>query len=387
MQPDPFRIAFFSYSGGMGGAEHSLLGLVKRLSPAHFEPVLFHIEQGAFIDEVRAAGITTVKIPLRANLARFRRGALVHALLLSPFSAISFVAWFIRFRQALRKYRIDCVHANQPKSHLLAMLSTGRLPYVLHMRDIFANGSLPGLLYRIFFSLQRGRIVAISHAVAAALSPRLRNCATVIHNGAEIPAQMKSMQEARAGLGISPGERVICCMGRLAPWKGIEMILEACASLPTGKRPLLLVVGGAIYWEAAYEEDLRQTAERLGIANRVRFVGYQKNISHYFWASEFLVHAAADEPFGRVLIEAAGHGRCALAFRCGGIPEIVEHEATGLLVDERSPVALAAGLTRLLDNAPQTALMGDNARERALRLFSIDGHVSRMQDLFMEILA
>lgn len=386
MQPKPYRIAFFSYSGGMGGAEHSLLGLLKRLSPERFAPILFHIEQGVFIDEVRAAGITTVNLPLGANLARFRRGSLMRNLLRSPLSVLAFLPWILRFRRALRQHRIHCIHANQPKSHLLTMLFAGRLPYVLHLRDIFERNSLPGLLYRFFFSSRRGRIIAISNAVAQELGQRLKGRTTVIYNGAAIPERVKSKAEAREILGISPRDRVVCCMGRLAPWKGIDIVLDACASLPQTRRPLLLIVGSAMYWESSYEEGLKRKAASLGLANRVRFEGYRQNISDYFWAAEFLVHAASNEPFGRVLIEAALHGRCALAFGDGGIPEIVEHEATGLLVDERTPAALARALAQMLDNAEQTERMGENARKRALRLFTMDKHVDRVQGVFAEIL-
>ena len=139
---------------------------------------------------------------------------------------------------------------------------------------------------------------------------------------------------------------------------------------------------------------VRRTIEaevrRLGLASRVRLVG---NVPHREVAdvvrrcSVFVLHGVVDERGNHdgipvALMEAMAAGKAVVSTRVSGIPELVEHERTGLLVEERDEEALASAMRRLLLDRDQREALGKAARERVSRDYTLDRCASEMERLF-----
>lgn len=377
------KIAFLSYASGMGGAEHSLLGLLSSLSRDTFEPCLYHTETGPFPQAVSRLGIRTVHLPLGFDPRVFERHQLAKAFFFRPDVPFRILYWLRNFSRILRQEQIDLLHANQPKSHLLAMLVFARVRYVLHLRDIFGRRSIARALYGVLFSPGRGRAVAISHAVAASYPAVVRGKTDVIHNGTILPDLTKAERPTKE----SPVPKTICAVGRLVPWKGFDLLFESFQMI-AGEFPetKLRIFGEVLYWNSAYKEHLENLIQKLGLAERTRLEGYREDLSEAFGESRFLVLPSRDEPFGRVLIEAMAHGRPVIAFRTGGVPEIVTHKKEGLLVEERSAAALASAMQWMLSHPMEAERMGREGRRCVEERFSLDRHAENMMRLFHSIL-
>jgi glycosyltransferase involved in cell wall biosynthesis len=184
---------------------------------------------------------------------------------------------------------------------------------------------------------------------------------------------------------LSPdGAPVALYVGRLVTFKGLDHLLDALALLRQHGRTLPQVV---LAGDGPHGAALQQRARRLGIDDRVQFVGSQPNHTLPAWhaASDMLVLPSTDhETFGIAACEAMGCGRPVIAARTGGLPEVVRHEATGLLVEPANAAALADALERLADDAALRARYGAAAAEWVRTMFTWDHVLRRVWQFYDE---
>lgn len=158
----------------------------------------------------------------------------------------------------------------------------------------------------------------------------------------------------------------VLALGRMVREKGFDIALQAVAKLPEIR---LLLAG-----DGTELPGLRQMAHELGMAEKVEFLGWvhpESVPSLMARADVVLVPSRWQEPFGLVAVQAAQMARPVIASRVGGLPEIIRHEETGLLVPPEDPDALAMALQAVKDNPELTTRLGQNARTHAETCFTI----------------
>lgn len=144
---------------------------------------------------------------------------------------------------------------------------------------------------------------------------------------------------SRAALGTPDDAPVLLALGRLHPNKGFDVLLDAMAALP--HHYLWLGGGGPL------ERELKKQAEAIGIAERVRFIGWQEHTPPLFAAADIFVCSSRHEPFGNIVIEAWLHGVPLVAAASEGPAALIADGVNGLLVPVDDAAALAAAVARL----------------------------------------
>jgi glycosyltransferase involved in cell wall biosynthesis len=216
------------------------------------------------------------------------------------------------------------------------------------------------------FGIPRDRIKVIPCGVDTAL----------FHRGQHMPAVE---DRARSGGETLP---LIVCVARLAPVKNLALLLRACANLrDRGVRFRCVLVG-----DGRCRDDLERTRERLGLQQLVEMAGEAEQTEVLSWwrRASIAVLSSDSEGMPISLMEAAACGVPAVATRVGGIPELVEHEVTGLLTPPGDAAALADTLERLLTNPRLAAEMGVAARRRVEEKFSVKLQFDRLVGLVAE---
>lgn len=132
---------------------------------------------------------------------------------------------------------------------------------------------------------------------------------------------------------------LVCAMGRLHENKAFDVLLDAIAAT----RDIWLWLAGAGPLDAA----LKNQVDQLGIADRVRFLGWRDDIGALHGAADVFVCPSRHEPLGNVVLEAWAHKKPVVATKAQGPQEYMVHEQTGLLVDIDHPQQMADALTRL----------------------------------------
>ena len=159
---------------------------------------------------------------------------------------------------------------------------------------------------------------------------------------------------ARAALGLD-GRPLLLYVGRIAPIKGLETLLDAVARLAARGHGLrLLVVGGEADEPLdGHEITLRRRSDALGLGDAVRFVGAQPQpaLRDFYVAADALVLPSYYESFGMVALEAMACGTPVIASRVGGLTTTVRDGVTGFLVPEGDVPALAERMEHLLADA------------------------------------
>lgn len=148
-------------------------------------------------------------------------------------------------------------------------------------------------------------------------------------------------------------------IGRAGPGKGTDTLMEAAALLASDGHDFEIVCAGD------GEAFIAAEAARNDIADRVRCVGWQRDLGQFLKSIDLLVLPSVKESFGLVLIEAMAHGKPVLSTRCHGPASIVEDGETGYLVPIGDAAALADGLRRAMSD-PDRAAKGRAAYERVL---------------------
>jgi glycosyltransferase involved in cell wall biosynthesis len=158
------------------------------------------------------------------------------------------------------------------------------------------------------------------------------------------------------------GAPTVVLPGRLTPWKGQAVLLEAVALL--ARRDVVCLLVGSDQGRRRYTAGLTSQAQALGIGERVRLVGQCDDMPAALMLSDVVVHASTEpEAFGRVVIEAQAMRRPVIAADLGGPVETVEHGVTGLRVPPGDPVALAVAIGQMLAlPADQRQALGRRAR-------------------------
>lgn len=365
-------VLFVDHADALGGAEKILLLLLEFLDRDRFAPHL-----------VAPTGALTI--------AARQLGVAVHELELAQLRGVPTAPWrlaraVVPLTQLLRRERIAVVYAHSIRASVYAAAAAAlaRRPFLWHLHE----PAPPGIYSRLLCALSDAAI-AVSTAVArdAPCPHKVR----VIHNGIR-SADFAGDHGARAAAlrtawGVPLGAVLIGQVARLQRWKGQNEVIAAAEMLLRDHPDVYVaIIGGDIFGDAAaYERELKTRVAQRGLSRRVLFTGHQEDIPAVLSALDILVHASTDEPFGTILLEGAAAGVPMVAYESGGVPELLTHEQTALLVSQGDRAGLAAALARLVTDHDLTAALSAAARARVLREFDIHTMVRRIEDVLASL--
>jgi len=297
----------------------------------------------------------------------------------------------VRLAVELRRRRIAHLHSPWANRHAFVAIvaaALAKIPYSVQARayDVHREGhlALEDKLAHAAFVITNTRYNA--EILQGRLPRHRRPPLHVIHNGvdlAEFPAAPPPFHE--------PGECRLLLVGRLVEQKGIEYLLQACSILAAqGRRFSCAVVGGRTPTEINHGVQLRKLARSLGLDEVVTFVGSRAadQVLEFYAAADVVVlpavicESGARDVTPNVLLEAMAMRRPVVSTAITGIPELVEHEVTGLLVPPRDAEALAAAIARIMDAPDLGRRYGENGRARVETLFDIRKNIAAYRALF-----
>jgi glycosyltransferase involved in cell wall biosynthesis len=274
----------------------------------------------------------------------------------------------LRIVRLVRRIKPDVIYTSQQRLDVPVGLLLSRLLGVPHIIALhYAAGPWLGRLTMALIRRSK-RLIAISEyvrqtAIAQGIAPHSIH---VVHNSIDAGPFLEKGQRTylRRELGIPEDAPLITSIGRLDPTKGHRELLQAVALLQDEIPTVRVLICGRTFSRFDYETYLQEEAERLGVAERVIFAGFRRDIPAVLASSDIFCLPSHDEAFGMVYLEAMAAGLPVVAYRAGGVPEIVIHGETGFLAEREDVAGLADYLRQLLADRDLACRLGAAGRDR-----------------------
>lgn len=386
------RILFLNPLSELGGAERCLLDLMASMLEARADLNLDLVVSGPgpLVEESAKIGVRVHVVPMPDAVATLGDSAFVGTAVVKRLrlardvgrAGVGILEYSRQLRRLVRELKPDVIHSNGIKSHLLAVMASRSVPVVWHIRDLI------GLRPVVARALQ---LVSSQASAAIAISELVKQDARTVLDKLPIDVVYDAIDtdafspgpgsgawlDTLAGFESSPSATLrVGLIATYARWKGQDVFIEAMRAIPEascGRAVRFFIVGGPIYETRGSQftvAELRALAERAGVAHRIGFVPFQRDIVQVFRSLDVVVHASTKaEPFGRTIAEAMACGRAIILSRVSGAAELVSDSETRM-IEPGNSVALAKEIADVLANDALRLRLGAEGRELAERVYS-----------------
>jgi len=363
-------VVYLSHAFMVGGAEEMVLNLVRHL-PDRYEPAVVCIHSaGPIGDEIRKTGVPFSVLGLQPGLSR-------------PFDVL-------RLRDFLHALQPAIVHTFLLTGSLygrFAAMMAG-VPVVIGTEvNIYENKRASHALFEQWLMHGTDAVIASAKSVKDFYIGQVGADPAkveVIYNAVDWSQLETTMtrEELRASIGMPQEAMAAGIIARLTGQKAHRVLFDAMAQHPPLQHLHLVVVG-----DGDLRETLKQRADALGLQQRVHFVGARRDLGNILSAVDLFTMPSLWEGLPLSLVLAMGAGLPVVATRVAGIPEVVQHDVSGLLVSPGNSGELAHALARLVEDAALRRSLGEHARAFVTPRFGVEKYVDAITGLYDRLLA
>ena len=412
------KTLYLSHAAALGGAELYLLDYLTycRLEHQNQGSKTLLFAEGDFAESLRGVGAEVEVLAAPKRLLGVTREA-------KGYKSLGVASELLGLARKVARAALDydVIFANSQKAFTVGALAalSARKPLIWCLHDILTAEHFSAANRKLVIALAKltgALVVANSQATADAFvaAGGQKSKVRVVYNGIDVDAYRRDVtahdvatcniathdiaaHDVTTDLRRDPGVAgidlsidlgigdapVVGVFSRLSEWKGQHVLLDALTQLP-GVHAVL--VGDALFGEDAYAERLREQTRRLGLEDRVHFLGFRRDIPELMQRVDIVAHTSVTaEPFGRVVVEGMLSEKPVIATRAGAIPEIISDGETGLMVEPGDADALAAAISATLAAPERAAALGKAARRAAQGRFSLAALSEGLERCFAEL--
>lgn len=353
------RILFISESKDfISGAEKSMLEIISLFDKDKFECFIGKTTSKEFEDEIKKLKINQLPISLHEN-----RGI------------IKYFVYIIDTIKVLKKHKIDLVYitssGNYWKPAEIVSAKIAGIPVITHMRWWKYNVKKTFLKYS-------NKIICNSQFTAERLlKTKWRSKAIVIMNFVKLDkflAKKKDYNKKKFQIGY---------VGQINPVKGLKYLIDAAEMLKKKKNIGFILVGRDAGAYPGYKKELERYAKKIP---NIKFQDYTDDLNTIYQNTDIFVLPSIEEPFGRVLVEAGHFGIPCIATRVGGIPEVIEDNETGILVEPKNSEFIANEILKLVNNPALRKKLGEKAQDKILTDFNPKIQIKKIEEVCLQLI-
>ena len=359
--------------GDVGGAKTHVLSLLKGIGK-YVEVRLVCFMEAEFSQEARALGLNTTVMSGR------NQSAILERLL-----------------RMIREDRIDLIHSHGSRGNFMAwmlkkkagipLLCTVHSDYRLdYMGRPFANLTY-GMLNRLALR-QMDYFVGVSDSMSELLIERgvaAPDRVYTIYNGVDFSqARNPSPRSAFFAAHGIPDEPECCCFGiaaRLNPVKDVSTLIRGFAAAYQRIQTIRLLIAG----DGQEEQQLRELARSLGVADRVHFLGWITDTDSFYNAIDVNVLTSISETFPYALTEGTRFTKATVASRVGGVPKLIDHGVNGLLFTAGDWETLGKHLEQMAKDQALRSRFALALREKTEKYYSLDATVETQRSIYSAV--
>ena len=322
-----------------------------------------------------------------------------------PVSLLHDLRAVVRIYGELMRVRPAIVHTHMAKAGLLGRLATvfynltrGSAPrarvvhtYHGHVLDGYFNAVITGIFVALERLLARAsdRIIAISPAIERELrdgfgigrSDQYRVVPLGFDLSAFAAVDDGSRARSRQDLSIGADAEVVSTVGRLTAIKQHRLFLDTVAAAARSRPRIVALIAG----DGELRAELESYAAQIGIASRVRFLGWRRDLATIYGATDVFLLTSRNEGTPVALIEAMAAGVTGVSTDVGGVKDVIDSDAVGGRVPDNNAEALAAAVVRYLADPGLRRMSGQRARSAVLHRYSLERLVRDIAELYAEL--
>jgi glycosyltransferase involved in cell wall biosynthesis len=336
---------------------------------------------------LRAAGHRTMLVAHADGELRRRAAEGLELLPITPRTEMDLsAAW--KLSRAIKSLRPDVIHAHDPHGAAMAALGLSMSTEPRRARLIASRRvdfRLKGSALSRWKYDQVDCFICASEAIRQILLTDgiAESRTATVHEGIDLghvaAAPVARLHEE---LWLPHGSPVVGNVAALVPHKGQRHLVEAAALVVRQVPDARFVIAG----EGELRETLEHQIRHLGLEKHVLLAGFRPDILSVHKAFDIFVMSSITEGLGTSLLDAMACGKPVVATIAGGIPEVVRHGETGLLVPPRDHDAMAEAIVRLLQDAELRRRMGDNGLSLVHAKFSAERMVEETLRVYERVL-
>lgn len=374
------RVVFVTHVARFSGAEIKLARVIEAAGD-RIEATVIVAEDGPLVQVLSEAGAQVEVMPLAERARSLKRND-ARAGARQALASFDVARYAARLRRRLRELEPEAVGTLSLKAGIYgsAAARLAGLPVVWHLHDHLASDYIARqavLPMRALVATLPSAVIAPSRVTLETVGwfrPGLRT--------AIVPSPVPTAEHAVA---VRPHVQRVGMVGRLAPWKGQHVFLQAFAQAFPGSDVRAVVVGEATFGEQDYADQLQARASELGIADRVDFRGFRRDVQSEFQRLDLLVHASlVAEPFGMSIFEGMACGLPVIAADASGPAEYIDDGTNGLLHQRGNVDELAAVMLRAAGDFELRVRLGAAGRER-VRAFAPEPVAQEWLELYADV--
>jgi glycosyltransferase involved in cell wall biosynthesis len=296
-----------------------------------------------------------------------------------------------RLLEICRREKVAIWHGHDYKSDLIGLILRGLHPMRL-VTTVHGWGVQSTRRLRLYNRIDRmcvrfyERVICVSQDLreeCLAAGARPERC-VLIENGIDTEQYTRRVarEEAKRRLGIAPHRLLVGAVGRLSAEKGFDVLIRAVNRLVGEGFDVELAIAG----EGDQRPHLERLISTLGCGERVRLLGFRADTVEIYEAMDVYALSSFSEGLPNVVLEAMAMEVPVVATRVGAIPQLMDHERNGLIVEPGSHDELARGLGRLLRDPRSRTSAGAAGRERVAANYSFAARMRKIRAIYDDLL-
>jgi len=360
-----------------GGPEKQIVEHLKRLDQTKYKGIAASFIEGEqgneFIDRAKGAGVKVQSLHMS--------------------SPLDFIALWKLIR-LLKSCEVDLLCTHGYKSAVMGWIASkiNGNPVVAFSRGYTGENRKVAFyewLDRKFISISAG-IICVSEGQRKKLKKLGLNVneqnSWVVHNAALLdnsPASESGDREKFCEeIGIDPDAIIAVAAGRLSPEKGHRFLVKAMADLKERDVNLICLICG----DGMEMESLREQAKSLGVDDCCLFLGFRRDVPQIFKIMDFMVLPSLTEGLPNVILESFALSKPVISTCVGGVPEIVEQNVNGIMVDAEDSGSLATAMEGLAKDKNLREIMGQKGHHDVCSKFTFEKQAKELQDIYASLM-